>query len=233
MKVKEGETKEAVFIKLGEKEIRVDKDNAHLQDSTMLEADSGAPTVGDIIRRKEIEAKGDKNGTQISISYDELKKSKERGDEAKTRRSADGTWAVKRGKSYFGYKLHTKVVAKLGLIEDYEVTTASLHDSRVDLSLPGEPTVRDKAYSPVSAKGIPFTMIRAQRGHPLSDEDREVNRILSGIRAHVEHPYAVIRRVFHFTRTYVTTISRVSVKAMFMCISYNLMRVAFLLRPKN
>ncbi|MCL4339541.1 MAG: transposase [Thaumarchaeota archaeon] len=198
----------------------------------MLEADSGAPTVGGIIRRKQNEAKGDKdgNGTSISISYDELK-SKERGDEAKTRRSVDGTWTKKRNKSYFGYKLHTKVVARFGLIEDYEVTTASLHDNRVDLSLPGEPMVRDKAYSFVSAKGIPFTMIRASRGNPLSDDDRRVNRILSSIRAHVEHPYAVMRRVFHSTRTSVTTICRVSVKAMFMCMSFSLMRVALLLRP--
>ncbi|MDG7037480.1 MAG: transposase [Nitrososphaerota archaeon] len=73
-------------------------------------------------------------------------------------------------------------------------------------------------------------MIRAQRGHQLSDDDREVNRTLSSIRAHVEHPYAVMRRVFHFTRMYVTTIKRVSVKAMFMCMSFNLMGVAFLLR---
>ena len=119
------------------------------------------------------------------------------------------------------------------MIEDYEVTTASLHDSQVDLSLPGEPMVRDKAYSFVSAKGIPFTMIRASRGNPLSEEDRAVNRILSSIRAHVEHPYAVMRRVFHFTRMYVTTIRRVKVKAVFMCVSFNLMRVAFLLRPKD
>ncbi len=53
------------------------------------------------------------------------------------------------------------------------------------------------------------------------------------VRAHVGHPYAVMRRVFHFTRMYITTISRVSVKAMFICVSYNLMRVAFLLRPSN
>ncbi|MDG7037481.1 MAG: hypothetical protein JRM72_08905 [Nitrososphaerota archaeon] len=59
---------------------------------------------------------------------------------------------MKRSKSYCGYKLYTKVVAKFGLIEDYEVTTASLHESRIDLSLPREPMVRDKAYSPVSAK---------------------------------------------------------------------------------
>jgi IS5 family transposase len=68
-------------------------------------------------------------------------------------------------------------------------------------------------------------MIRAPRGYPLSDDDRAVNRTLS--RAHVEHPYAVMRRVFHFTRTYVTTISRVSVKAMFMWMSLNLMRLHF------
>jgi IS5 family transposase len=76
-------------------------------------------------------------------------------------RSAAVTWAKKRNRSYFGYKLRTKVVAKSGLIEDYEVTTASLHDNQVNLSLLREPIVRDKAYSFVSAKGVPFTMIRA------------------------------------------------------------------------
>ncbi len=74
-------------------------------------------------------------------------------------------------------------------------------------------------------------MIRTSRGHPLSDDDRAVNRTLSSIRAHMEHPYAIIRRVFHFIRTYVTTISRVNVKVMFMHMGFNLMRVAFLLRP--
>ncbi|MGC9146065.1 MAG: hypothetical protein ACP5GS_08180 [Nitrososphaeria archaeon] len=44
-----------------------------------------------IINRKELEAKGDKNGTQISLSYDEIKKSKESGEEANTGRSAEGS----------------------------------------------------------------------------------------------------------------------------------------------
>ena len=76
-------------------------------------------------------------------------------------------------------------------------------------------------------------MIRAGRGHPLSDEEKKVNRIMSSIRAHVEHPYAAIRRSFHFIRIYVTTIKRVSVKALFMCINYNLMRALFLLKKSN
>lgn len=34
---------------------------------------------------------------------------KPRGNEARTRRSKDGTWAKKRDEFYFGYKLHNKV----------------------------------------------------------------------------------------------------------------------------
>ncbi len=76
-------------------------------------------------------------------------------------------------------------------------------------------------------------MIRAGRGHHLTDEEKEANRIMSSMRAHVEHPYAVLRRVFRFTRMYVTTIKRVSIKALFMCVSYNLMRALFLLKKSN
>ena len=61
-----------------------------------------------------MESKEDKNiaGAQISISYDKLKKSKEREEKANTRRSIDGTWAVNREKSYFGFKLQTIVRSK-------------------------------------------------------------------------------------------------------------------------
>ncbi|MGC8661646.1 MAG: transposase [Nitrososphaeria archaeon] len=86
LKVEEGESKDVAFMKVEEKEVKASKDNARLQDSTMLEADPGSQTVGDTIKMKEIKAKGDKDakGTSISISYEEMKKSKERGNEAKT-----------------------------------------------------------------------------------------------------------------------------------------------------
>ncbi len=71
-------------------------------------------------------------------------------------------------------------------------------------------------------------MVKAYRNNPLTDEDKKLNKFLSGIRAHVEHPYAALRRVFHFTRMFVTTIRRV--KAMFMCACFNLMRGAYLTR---
>ncbi len=112
------------------------------------------------MRRKQMEAEAKKDkaadgGTaSVSLSYEELNKAKERGDEANTRRSKDGTWTVKRGKSYFGYKLHTKVYAGTGMIEDYAVTTASVHDGQVDLSKKGELILGDKGLHIEHGQGL-------------------------------------------------------------------------------
>ncbi len=69
---------------------------------------------------------------------------KPRGEDAQTHRSKDGTWAKKGNKSHFGYKLHENVDAQYGLIRAIETTTASVHDSQVDLSRKGETIYRDK-----------------------------------------------------------------------------------------
>ena len=60
-----------------------------------------------------------------------------RGDDAKTRRNKEGTWTMKGKKSYFGFKLHTKEDCDFGLIRALQTTTASLHDSQIDLSEKG------------------------------------------------------------------------------------------------
>jgi IS5 family transposase len=46
------------------------------------------------------------DATFITADPGHAKKDKPRGDEAKTRRSKDGTWAKKGSKSFFGYKLN-------------------------------------------------------------------------------------------------------------------------------
>ena len=77
------------------------------------------------------------DATFITADLGHAKAETPRGDEARTRRSADGTWAKKGSKSYFGYKLHSKVDTDFGLIRELETTTASTHDSQVDLSKKG------------------------------------------------------------------------------------------------
>lgn len=58
---------------------------------------------------------------------------KPRGEGANTRRSRDGTGAKKGNEFHFGYKLHQKTDLDYNLIRDIETSTASLHDSRIDL----------------------------------------------------------------------------------------------------
>ena len=126
------------------------------------------------------------------------------------------------GRSYFGFKLHTKDELSTGFIADFEVTTASVHDNNVDLTKEEEPCVRDRGYT--GGRGLCVNMIRATRGHPLTDEDKDLNRFLSTVRAPVEHPFSVIKRVFHSGRVFVTTVVRVKVRLVFVCTCYNLFR---------
>ncbi len=74
------------------------------------------------------------DATFITADPGHEKADKPRGPSAKTRRNKDGTWTKKGGKSHFGYKLHTKSDIIHGLIRELETTSASVHDSQIDLS---------------------------------------------------------------------------------------------------
>ena len=117
------------------------------------------------------------------ITSDPGKQGKPRGEEARTRRSRDGDWGKKGGKSSYGYKLHAKTDVDLGLVRDLETTAASVHDSRVDLSRPGEVAYLDKAYFGVEIRGFSAAMRRGVRGHPLGIKDRLRNRRINRKRA--------------------------------------------------
>jgi len=67
-------------------------------------------------------------------------------DDGKTRRNKEGTWTKKNSKSYFGFKLHLKTDVDYELIREFETTTASVHDSQIDLSEEGEVVYKDKGY---------------------------------------------------------------------------------------
>ncbi len=150
---------------------------------------------------------------------------KPRGDEAKTRRGRDGSWSVKCGKSYYGYKLHMKMDLGHGLIRELEASTASVHDSRVDLSLPGEVVYRDKGYQGVEPRGWDATMRRGARGHPLGIRDLLRNRRINRKRCPGERPFAVIKRVFGSGHVLVTSLDRVRVKLVFACLCFNLLQL--------
>ena len=148
---------------------------------------------------------------------------KPRGDAAKTRRSRDGTWAKKGSKSEFGYKVHTIIDKEHQFIRRFDTTTASMHDSQIDLSQKGETVYRDKGYFGTTPfASMDKTMQRAVRGKPLSEKKKRRNRAISKVRGLVERPFAVIKCVFRSGHVMVTTHLRVHTKNLFACFSYNL-----------
>ena len=139
-----------------------------------------------------------------------------------TRRSKDGTFTKKNNKTYFGYKGHILTDDNvIPIIRSYAVTTASIHDSQIDLSKRGIPVYRDKGYFGVKPKGYDATMTKALRSFKLSIYSILRNRRISRKRAMVEYPFSIIKRVFHFSHNLVTLSRRVRVKFMFSCFAYN------------
>jgi IS5 family transposase len=147
---------------------------------------------------------------------------KPRGDQARTRRSKEGTWTKKNAKSYFGFKAHTKEDCDYGLIWEIQTTTASLHDSQIDLSKEGEVVYRDKGYFGVKPRGFDATMQRSVRAHPIGIWDKLRNTRIARKRSPGERPYAVIKTVFKSAHTMVTTIARVHAKMIFAAMSFNI-----------
>jgi len=148
---------------------------------------------------------------------------KPRGDAARTRRSRDGTWAKKGSQSEFGYKLHSLIDKEYQFIRRFDTTTASTHDSQIDLSEKGETVYRDKGYfGTIPFASMDKTMKKSVRGKPLTIKEKRRNKAISRVRALVERPYAVIKRGFCAGHVMVTSVRRTHAKNLFACFSYNL-----------
>ncbi|KYC48691.1 MAG: Transposase DDE domain protein [Candidatus Methanofastidiosum methylothiophilum] len=166
--------------------------------------------------------KGVAQDASIITSDPGQSESKLRGKEAKTRRSSDGEWNKRKSGSKFGYKLHSKIDTDLGLVREFEVTSANVHDINIDLTKPGEVVYADKAYFGAKIKAYDGTMKRAVRGRKLSFKETHRNKRISKKRRQIERHYAVIKRVFKSGHVLVTTVPRVRVKMMFACFCFNL-----------
>jgi len=111
---------------------------------------------------------------------------------------------------FFGMKAHTGVDSKTKLIHSIVATPANVHDSKVlpDLLHGGETRIwGDAAYAgqkEVIRKHAPrakdFTQEKGHRHRPLSDEQKRRNRNKSRVRAKVEHPFLILKRVFGFDK---------------------------------
>ena len=125
----------------------------------------------------------------------ESEKEKKRKMHKKSHKDVDARWTKKRGENHYGYKNHIKADKKTKLIEKYHTTNASVHDSNVIKPLieekdKGQDLFLDAGYESkediVKECGMnPVICEKGHRNNPLTDEQKQNNRIKSKDRCRI------------------------------------------------
>ena len=145
-----------------------------------------------------------------------------RGQSAKTSRNRDGSWTKKGKKSYFGYKVHTKMQRGSKIIKELAVTTARVSDNAIDLTKPDEIVYRDKGYTGTKTNAIGNGTMK--RGN-LTPHEHLRNKRIQSKRSQGEHPFGTIHRAMNGGKTKLTTVYRVFTQQLFVFAAYNLFRL--------
>ena len=127
----------------------------------------------------------------------------------KAHKDIEARWAKKNNETHFGYKVHAAVDEETKLIVHTHVTAANVHDSQVispllsDEEDAGKRLFADSAYGgrqqleEIESFGmIPEVCEKGTRGKPLTEEQKESNRIKSKTRCRIEHVFDYIEIVF-------------------------------------
>ena len=136
---------------------------------------------------------------------------------------------------YFGMKAHIGVDSKTKLIHSVVATPANVHDSQALAHLLHGAETRvwgDSAYvgqtqviRSVAPKARDFTQAKASRNQALSAAERAKNRNKSKVRAKVEHPFLVIKRLFGFAKVCYRGIAKNANRLFVACALANLFMV--------
>lgn len=185
--------------------------------------------VGRVLQERGVKVSGGTivDATIIAAPSSTKNASKERDPEMRSTKKGN-QW-------HFGMKLHIGVDSKTGLIHSAVASSANVHDSEVlpDLLHGEEARVYgDSAYRDQREKirnkaprAKDFTQARAYRNRPLSEREQSANRTKSKIRAKVEHPFLVIKRLWGFTKVRYRGIAKNATRAYIACALANLFLV--------
>lgn len=184
---------------------------------------------------RHLEASGIKvaKGTIVDATIINAPSSTKNADKA---RDPDMHQTKKGNQWYFGMKLHIGVDSKTGLVHRASVTAANVHDSHEvanllhgeENRLYGDSAYRGKAQrkrlKELAPKARDFTNQRAYRNKPLSEAEKETNRRKSSVRAKVEHPFLVIKRLWGFAKVRYRGLAKNANRAYAMLAMVNLLK---------
>jgi IS5 family transposase len=130
------------------------------------------------------------------------------------RRDPEMTSSKKGNQWHFGMKAHIGVDTAHGLVHTMEGTTGKVSDySMAETLLHGEEVTAhgdrgyaDKTRDPGWARTEDdvgprwFVPFKRKKGCDTTEEEKRLNRIMSGLRSAVEHPFRVLKRQFGYTK---------------------------------
>jgi IS5 family transposase len=151
-------------------------------------------------------------GTCVDATIIEAPRGRATKDGLSSTKDPSASYTKKHGRIYHGYKAHIATDAN-GMIKDYRFDTARVHDSQhIDDLIADEhhSVFADSAYMDQKRKaeledkgifcGIIQRKVRGQKG--LTSEQKWHNRLVAGIRAIVEHPFAWMKNTGYRTVRY-------------------------------
>ena len=151
-------------------------------------------------------------------------------------KDVDARWTKKNNTTFYGYKNHVKSDTKTKLIEEFEVTAASVHDSQVIEELltekdEGQPLYADSAYTGEEQekiykkkKVVNKVNEKGYRNNPLTEGQKANNKEKSKTRARVEHIFGFVENSMNGSIVRTIGIVRAKAKIGMMNLTYNICR---------
>ena len=154
----------------------------------------------------------------------------------------DARWTKKNDETFYGYKNHVRADAESKLITDYKVTDASVHDSQVLPDLIGEKDKNTNLFADSAYKSAKtdetlqkmeiknYIHEKAARNRPLTEGQKGLNRLKSGIRCCVEHIFGCVENSMGGPELEYIGRSRINSGVGLGNLAYNLLRYVQLVR---
>jgi IS5 family transposase len=150
----------------------------------------------------------------------------------------DATFTRKGTQRHHGYKNHIQIDVKYKVIRDFEVTTASTHDSQPLANLitetgnTGRDVFGDSAYRSAEAeqmvrqKKLNYKVhYRNWKNKPMTEAQKRTNTTRSRIRARVEHTFGHMNNSMGGLLIHTIGLARAKVKVTFKNLAYNIHRL--------
>ena len=162
----------------------------------------------------------------------EKPKPKSDGKGGISKNDPDASWTKKRGKAYFGYKIHVGVDQGSGIIRKQAFTSARVHDTNLFNSLISKDedfVYADKGYA--SRKNDHFLKRQGiKNGILFKKENRSAiyqrfNYHVSKIRSRVETVFGVFKKHYGYRRVRYRSLIKNALQFSLLCICYNLRKI--------